>query len=137
MLTSKLSNCEYFVSANNLILSTMVFFSILTDCNCFNKFMKLFKNWRCTLKDVSLVDSLFWCSKVSSCLILLIFFLSSCSTFLEGKMMRILSVLLMALYLLSCASAYVIYRMGPIYRRPIYRAYYNHDIDDDNIVYLG
>uniref|UniRef100_A0A8W8IMI3 Uncharacterized protein n=1 Tax=Magallana gigas TaxID=29159 RepID=A0A8W8IMI3_MAGGI len=58
-------------------------------------------------------------------------------TFLEGKMMRILSVLLMALYLLSCASAYVIYRMGPIYRRPIYRAYYNHDIDDDNIVYLG
>lgn len=74
MLTSKLSNCEYFVSANNLILSTMVFFSILTDCNCFNKFMKLFKNWRCTLKDVSLVDSLFWCSKVSSCLILLIFF---------------------------------------------------------------
>uniref|UniRef100_K1QNL1 Uncharacterized protein n=1 Tax=Magallana gigas TaxID=29159 RepID=K1QNL1_MAGGI len=59
------------------------------------------------------------------------------NTFLEGKMMRILSVLLMALYLLSCASAYVIYRMGPIYRRPIYRAYYNHDIDDDNIVYLA
>lgn len=126
MLTSKLSNCEYFVSANNLILSTMVFFSILTDCNCFNKFMKLFKNWQPILV-------------FESQLLLNItdFFLSSCSTFLEGKMMRILSVLLMALYLLSCASAYVIYRMGPIYRRPIYRAYYNHDIDDDNIVYLG
>lgn len=65
------------------------------------------------------------------------FFLSSCSTFLEGKMMRILCVLLMALYLLSCASAYVIYRMGPIYRRPIYRAYYRGDIDDDNIIFLG
>lgn len=134
MLTSKLSDCEYFVSANNLILSTMVFFSILTDCNCFNKFMKLFKNWhkgRFVGRQPILV--------FESQLLLNItdFFLSSCSTFLEGKMMRILCVLLMALYLLSCASAYVIYRMGPIYRRPIYRAYYNHDIDDDNIVYLG
>lgn len=134
MLTSKLSNCEYFVSANNLILSTMVLFSILTDCNCFNKFMKLFKNWRCTL-NVGRQPILVFESQLF--LNITDFFLSSCSTFLEGKMMRILSVLLMALYLLSCASAYVIYRMGPIYRRPIYRAYYNHDIDDDNIVYLG
>lgn len=67
MFILKLLNCEYFVSVNNLIFSIMVFFFILIDCNCFNKFMKFFKNWCCILKDVLLVDSLFWCLKVSFC----------------------------------------------------------------------
>lgn len=54
-----------------------------------------------------------------------------------AKMLRILCMLLMALYLVSYVSAYIIYRYRPVYRRPMYRTVYHPDIDDDNVILLG